>query len=251
MARCAWSNEACVGAGASSSRAPLGEGCVVGERCIIHPGAVIGADCSASRRTRAREKIEQPGPCASATTWRSVPTPASTAARFADTVIEDGVKLDNLIQIGHNVRSAATPPSPAAWGRRQRDHRRHCTIGGAAMILGHLTLADQEHLGRPACIASILKPGLYSGIPIDDNAAWEKNAATPRATARDRVKALKRRTNHDGHPRNPEEAVAPLPVPAGTGARDRAGQAHQGAEERHHQRPFSLGFRTGPSCRAC
>jgi UDP-3-O-[3-hydroxymyristoyl] glucosamine N-acyltransferase len=59
-----------------------------------------------------------------------------------DTVIEDGVKLDNLIQIGHNVHigkhtamrgCAASPAAP---------HRRHCTIGGARGILGHLTIAD-------------------------------------------------------------------------------------------------------------
>ncbi len=72
----------------------------------------------------------------------------------------------------------------------------HCTIGGAAMILGHLTLADGVNISSGSFVArSILKPGLYTGIfPIDDNASWEKNAATLKQLhqLRERIKALEK-----------------------------------------------------------
>jgi UDP-3-O-[3-hydroxymyristoyl] glucosamine N-acyltransferase len=70
----------------------------------------------------------------------------------------------------------------------------HCTIGGSAGILGHLTLADHVHISSFSLVTrSILKPGHYTGVfPIDDNAAWEKNAATLKQLhkLRERIKAL-------------------------------------------------------------
>ena len=57
---------------------------------------------------------------------------------------------------------------------------KHCTVGGGAIVLGHLRLADGVHVSAASTVTrSLLKPGQYSGLfPIDDNAAWEKNAAT-------------------------------------------------------------------------
>ena len=56
----------------------------------------------------------------------------------------------------------------------------HCTVGGGAVVLGHLTLVDGVHVSAASVVTrSILKPGHYTGVfPIDDNAVWEKNAAT-------------------------------------------------------------------------
>ena len=56
----------------------------------------------------------------------------------------------------------------------------HCTVGGGAIVLGHLRLADGVHVSAASIVTrSLLKPGHYTGLfPIDDNAAWEKNAAT-------------------------------------------------------------------------
>ncbi len=75
---------------------------------------------------------------------------------------------------------------------------RHCTAGGGAIILGHLELVDHVHLSAATVVSrSILKPGLYSGaFPFDDNASWEKNAATLRQLhgLRDRLRALERKT---------------------------------------------------------
>ena len=70
----------------------------------------------------------------------------------------------------------------------------HCTVGGAGMILGHLTIADHVHISSASVVTrSILKPGHYTGFfPIDDNATWEKNAATLKhiRALRDRVRQL-------------------------------------------------------------
>ena len=74
---------------------------------------------------------------------------------------------------------------------------KHCTIGGAAMIVGHLKIADHVNIsGCTAVTRSISKPGVYTGLfPMDDNATWEKNAATLRNlhALRDRVRALEKK----------------------------------------------------------
>jgi UDP-3-O-[3-hydroxymyristoyl] glucosamine N-acyltransferase len=112
-----------------------------------------------------------------------------------DTIIEDGVKIDNLVQIGHNVfigaHSALAGCAGVAGSARIG---RHCTVGGGAVVLGHLSLADGVQISAASVVMrSLLKPGQYSGVfPIDENAEWEKNAATLRQlhALRDRIKAL-------------------------------------------------------------
>jgi UDP-3-O-[3-hydroxymyristoyl] glucosamine N-acyltransferase len=70
----------------------------------------------------------------------------------------------------------------------------HCTVGGGAIILGHLSLADGVHISAASVVTrSIKQPGQYTGLfPIDDNSAWEKNAASLKQLhqLRDRIKAL-------------------------------------------------------------
>ena len=98
-----------------------------------------------------------------------------------NTVIEDGVKLDNLIQIGHNVRIGAHSALAGCVGvAGSATIGAHCTIGGGAVVLGHLTLADHVHISAASVVTrSILKAGNYTGLfPIDDNTVWEKNAAS-------------------------------------------------------------------------
>jgi UDP-3-O-[3-hydroxymyristoyl] glucosamine N-acyltransferase len=74
---------------------------------------------------------------------------------------------------------------------------RRCTFGGAAMILGHLEIVDDVHVTAGTLISrSIRKSGTYSGaFPFDDNASWEKNAATLRQlhSLRERLRALEKR----------------------------------------------------------
>jgi UDP-3-O-[3-hydroxymyristoyl] glucosamine N-acyltransferase len=115
-----------------------------------------------------------------------------------DTVIEDGVKLDNLIQVGHNVRIGAHTAIAGCVGIAGSARiGAHCTIGGAASILGHLELADGVHVSVATVVTrSILVPGHYSGVyPFEDNASWEKNAATLRRLhdLRNRLRALEAR----------------------------------------------------------
>jgi UDP-3-O-[3-hydroxymyristoyl] glucosamine N-acyltransferase len=98
-----------------------------------------------------------------------------------DTVIEDGVKLDNLIQIGHNVHIGKHTAMAGCVGVAGSARiGAHCTVGGGAVILGHLSLADGVHISAASVVTrSISKPGSYTGLfPIDENANWEKNAAS-------------------------------------------------------------------------
>ena len=179
-------------------RVTLGDDCIVGARGVLHSGVVIGADGFGFAPVDGRwEKIEQLG---AVRIGDDVEIGANTCidrGALDDTVVEDGVKLDNLIQIGHNVRIGRHSALAGCVGVAcSADIGAHCTIGGAAMILGHLKLADGVHISAGSFVMrSILKPGLYSGIfPIDDNAAWEKNAATLRQlhTLRDRLRALEK-----------------------------------------------------------
>jgi UDP-3-O-[3-hydroxymyristoyl] glucosamine N-acyltransferase len=115
------------------SRVTVGEDCVIGARCMLHSGVVIGADGFGFAPNAGRwEKIEQLG---AVRIGDDVEIGANTCidrGALHDTVIEDGVKLDNLIQIGHNVRIGATRPWPAAWAWRAAPRiGAHCTVGGA------------------------------------------------------------------------------------------------------------------------
>ncbi len=180
------------------SRVTVHEDCTIGARCIVHTGVVIGADgFGFAPNQGAWEKIEQLG---AVRIGDDVEIGANTCidrGALADTVIEDGVKLDNLIQIGHNVRIGKhTALAGCAAVAGSATIGAHCTIGGRAGILGHLTIADHVHISATSLVTrSILKPGHYTGVfPIDDNAAWEKNAATLRQlhTLRERIKALEK-----------------------------------------------------------
>ncbi len=178
------------------SRVTLGERCVVGERCIIHSGVVIGADgFGFAPNAGAWEKIEQLG---AVRIGNDVEIGANTCidrGALQDTVIEDGVKLDNLIQIGHNVRIGRhTAMAGCAGVAGSANIGAHCTVGGGAIVLGHLTLADGVNISAASVATrSILKPGHYTGMfPLDDNTAWEKNAASLKhlAKLRERIRAL-------------------------------------------------------------
>jgi len=185
------------------SRVTVGQRCTVGARCILHPGVVIGADGFGFAHERGQwVKIEQLG---AVRIGDDVEIGANTCidrGALEDTVIEDGVKLDNLIQIAHNVhigRHTAMAGCAAVAGSTQIGA--HCTIAGAARIVGHLQLADNVHVSTSTVVThSITKPGQYTGVfPMDDNAKWEKNAATLRQLykLRERIKALEQ-TLKDG-----------------------------------------------------
>jgi len=190
-----------IGAGTVlTARVNVGERCTVGERCILHPGVVIGADGFGFAPDKgAWVKIEQLG---AVRIGDDVEIGANTCidrGALGDTVIEDGVKLDNLIQIAHNVRIGKHTAMAGCVGvAGSATIGAHCTVGGSAGILGHLTIADHVHISSFTLVTrSIHEPGQYTGVfPIDDNASWEKNAATLRQLhkLRERVKALEKKT---------------------------------------------------------
>jgi UDP-3-O-[3-hydroxymyristoyl] glucosamine N-acyltransferase len=178
------------------SRVTLGENCSIGARCMVHSGVVIGADGFGFALHQGQwEKIEQLG---AVRIGNDVEIGANTCVdrgALEDTVIEDGVKLDNLVQIGHNVHIGQhTAMAGCAGVAGSARIGAHCTVGGGAVVLGHLTLADHVHISAASVVTrSILQPGQYTGMfPLDSNAHWEKNAASLKQLSRlrERIRAL-------------------------------------------------------------
>lgn len=178
------------------SHVTLSEGCSVGARCILHSGVVVGSDGFGFALHQGQwEKIEQLG---AVRIGDDVEIGANTCidrGALEDTVIENGVKLDNLIQIGHNVRIGAHTAMAGCVGVAGSARiGAHCTVGGGAVVLGHLTLVDHVHISAASVVTrSIMQPGQYTGMfPLDNNANWEKNAASLKQLARlrERIKAL-------------------------------------------------------------
>ncbi|MDE2614963.1 MAG: UDP-3-O-(3-hydroxymyristoyl)glucosamine N-acyltransferase [Burkholderiales bacterium] len=183
------------------ARAVLARGCRIGARAIVHSGAVIGADGFGFAPLPAEggrwEKIEQLGAVAIGDDVEIGANSCIDRGALDDTVIAHGVKIDNLVQIGHNVHIGEHSALAGCVGVAGSAHiGRRCTFGGAAMILGHLEIVDDVHVSAGTLISrSIRKPGVYSGVyPFDDNAAWEKNAATLRQlhALRERIRALEK-----------------------------------------------------------
>ncbi|MFL9668450.1 UDP-3-O-(3-hydroxymyristoyl)glucosamine N-acyltransferase [Variovorax sp. AB1(2024)] len=198
-ALCVVERGARIGAGTVlKSRVTVSEDCAIGERCLLHPGVVIGADGFGLALHQGQwVKIEQLG---AVRIGNDVEIGANTCidrGALDDTVIEDGVKLDNLIQIGHNVRVGRNTAMAGCVGvAGSAIIGANCTFGGGAIVLGHLTVADGVHVSAATVVTrSIHKAGQYTGMfPIDDNASWEKNAATLKQlhTLRERLKALEK-----------------------------------------------------------
>jgi UDP-3-O-[3-hydroxymyristoyl] glucosamine N-acyltransferase len=175
-------------------------GTTIGARCIVHAGAVLGADGFGFAPDHGRwEKIEQLG---RVVVGDDVEIGANTCidrGALGDTVIGDGVKIDNLVMIGHNVRVGAHTAIAGCVGiAGSATIGAHCMLGGGSGVNGHVTIADHVVIGGATQVSrSIAKPGFYSGsFPFDDNASWEKNAAVLRNlhALRERVRALEKKS---------------------------------------------------------
>jgi UDP-3-O-[3-hydroxymyristoyl] glucosamine N-acyltransferase len=163
------------------ARVTLADGVRVGARCILHPGVVIGADgFGIARDGEAWLKVPQLG---SVVLGDDVEVGANTTidrGAIDDTVLGDGVKLDNQIQVGHNVTigdhtviAGCTGISGSAViGRR-------CMIAGQVGIAGHLEIADDVVVtGQTLVASSIGESGVYSSaLTMDDARRWRRNAA--------------------------------------------------------------------------
>ncbi|MFY9327102.1 MAG: UDP-3-O-(3-hydroxymyristoyl)glucosamine N-acyltransferase [Georgfuchsia sp.] len=152
----------------------------IGQRAIVHSGAVIGADGFGFAREQDGSwiKIPQTGGV-----WigDDVEIGANTCidrGAIEDTVIEDGVKLDNQIQIAHNVRIGAHTAIAGCTGiAGSTIIGKRCTIAGASNIIGHLVIADDVNILVASIIAkSIIRPGTYAGaVPSQAYDDWLKN----------------------------------------------------------------------------
>ncbi len=174
-------------------------GCRIGARAIVHSGVVIGADGFGIAREAGRWiKIPQVGGVAIGDDVEIGANTTIDRGAIDDTVIGDGVKLDNQIQIGHNCRVGAHTAMAgcvAVAGSARIGSR--CTIGARALILGHLEICDDVDVSADTVISHpIRKPGTYTGMfPADENAAWARNTAVVRHLAElaDRVRALEKK----------------------------------------------------------
>src|SRR5438270_2108941 len=158
-------------------------GCLIGARAIVHAGAVIGADgFGIAREAEGWVKIPQIGRVVIGDDVEIGANTTIDRGALDDTVIEDGVKLDNQIQIGHNVRSGAhTAMAGCAAVAGSTRIGRHCAIGGAARIIGHLTIADHVTISAAAVVTkSITRAGLYTGVlPSAPSREWARTVAHP------------------------------------------------------------------------
>jgi UDP-3-O-[3-hydroxymyristoyl] glucosamine N-acyltransferase len=182
----------------------LYHGVEIGQRVVVHSGVVIGADGFGMART--------------AEGWLNVPQvggvrigndvnigAATTIDRGAidDTVIGDGVRLDNLIQIAHNVVIGEHTVMAACVGVSGSTRiGRRCMIGGAACFAGHLEIGDDVVVTGMAMVTKSLSgPGVYSsGIPVEENRRWARGVARYRQLdgVMERLKALEGRLSVNG-----------------------------------------------------
>jgi UDP-3-O-[3-hydroxymyristoyl] glucosamine N-acyltransferase len=175
------------------------DGCTVGARCIVHSGAVIGADgFGFAPFAGSWIKIPQTGRVLIGDDVEIGANSTIDRGTMGDTIIEDDVKIDNQVQVGHNCRIGAHTVIAGCVGiAGSAIIGRYCQLGGASMIHGHITLCDQVVVSGGTLISrSINEPGFYSGVfPFMPNREWELNAAVVRhlRELRGRIRALESR----------------------------------------------------------
>jgi len=163
------------------ARVTLGARVRIGARTVMQPGVVIGGDGFGFAPERGTWlKVPQLG---SVQVGADVEVGANTTidrGAIEDTVIEDGVKLDNLIMIAHNVRIGAHTVIAGCVGvAGSTSIGRRCMIGGGAGFAGHIVVADDVVVTGYAMIThSIERAGVYSsGIPFEEARAWRRLVA--------------------------------------------------------------------------
>ncbi len=157
----------------------LYDNCQLGQRVVIHAGAVIGADgFGLAHDGQHWLKVPQLGRVCIGDDVEIGANTCIDRGALGDTIIENEVKLDNLIQIAHNVRIGSQTAVAACVGIAGSTHiGKRCLIGGGVGIVGHIEIVDDVHItGGSNVLQSIKKPGMYSaGTPLQENKEWHKN----------------------------------------------------------------------------
>jgi len=173
--------------------------CVIGQRAVIQAGAVIGSDGFGNAKEGERWiKIPQIGRVVIGDDVEIGSNTTVDRGALDDTVIGNGVKLDNQIQVAHNVIIGDHTAMAGCVGiAGSTKIGKRCTIGGAGMISGHIELADDVHVSAGTLVAKNLsKPGQYTGIyPFDTHEEWLHNAVRIKRLAKlaDRVAELEQK----------------------------------------------------------
>ena len=184
-----------------TARVTVCHGVEIGARTVIQPGAVIGGDGFGFAQERGRWiKVPQTG---TVRVGPDVEIGANTTidrGAIDDTVIEEGVKLDNLIMVAHNVRVGAHSALAACVGiSGSTTIGRRCMIGGQVGIGGHLTISDDVIITGCTMVShSVPRPGVYSGgIPLEEAHVWRRLVARFKRidALATRLKALERNTS--------------------------------------------------------
>jgi len=172
--------------------------CIIGSECHISSGVVIGCDgFGYAEFEGAWVKIPQIG---RVVVGNNVDIGSNTSidrGALDDTVISDGVKMDNQIQIGHNCKIGEHTIIAGCVGIAGSARiGKYCRFGGAAMILGHLTIADYVTISPGSMVTrSINKKGTYTALmPFQEHSEWLKTAANLRRFAEltDKIKSLEK-----------------------------------------------------------
>ena len=152
---------------------------VIGKRCLIHPGAVIGADGFGFANDHGVwVKIPQVGQVVIGDDVEIGSNTTIDRGAIEDTVISNGVKLDNLIQVAHNVRIGANSAIAGCTGiAGSATIGERCAIGGGVGIVGHLKIADDVVITGQTFVAHNIKSsGTYSsGVPMEPVSQWRRN----------------------------------------------------------------------------
>ncbi|OBS11035.1 UDP-3-O-(3-hydroxymyristoyl)glucosamine N-acyltransferase [Acidihalobacter prosperus] len=187
------------------ARVTIGPACRIGARTQIHPGAVIGADGFGFAVDQGRWlKVPQLG---RVILGEDVEVGANTTidrGALDDTVIGDGVKIDNLVQVAHNVRIGEHTAIAGCVGiAGSAEVGAYCTIGGGVGIAGHLRLTDHVHVTGMSLVArSLDEPGAYSSsMPAQPMRSWQRNAARFRHLDEmaKQIKRLEEQEKNDRH----------------------------------------------------
>ncbi|MBI0103894.1 UDP-3-O-(3-hydroxymyristoyl)glucosamine N-acyltransferase [Gilliamella sp. W8145] len=181
-AGCFIGKDTIIGAGTKLwSNISIYHNCVIGENCLIQSGTVIGADGFGYANDKGKWiKIPQLG---RVVIGNNVEIGASTTidrGALDDTVIGNGVIIDNQCQIAHNdIIGDHTAVAGGVIMAGSLTIGRHCLIGGASVINGHMEICDQVTVtGMGMVMRPITEPGVYSsGIPLQQNKVWRKTAS--------------------------------------------------------------------------